>query len=285
MSGGTDQAGFEARGTEALRHEGTEPKELIRARRSELIEGPVPDSPVPRAELDEWRERFGLVAGITQRGAGEVPYSLGLSASAPAERVMSRFRAFRAAMRPSFSALQMAHQVHGPEVAWHESVAAGWHVRDDVDGHATRQPGLLLAVTVADCVPVYLAAHDGRAVALVHAGWKGTAAGVLEQGLDTLRRIGGVLPADVVVHCGVAICGNCYEVGPEVIRAVEGRTVRGKTMLDLRAVLARRAEAAGVREISVSPLCTSCDADRFFSHRASGGDGGRQIAYLGMAAN
>jgi YfiH family protein len=259
---------------------------MVAVRRTELIEVPVPGSPVPRAELDEWRERFGLVAGITERGGGEPFFGLGLTASRDASAlVMERFRAFRAALRPAFTALQMAHQVHGRDALWHQEVAPGWHVRDDADAHATAQRGLLLAVTVADCVPVYLAARDGRAIALVHAGWKGVAGGVLESAMDLLRRVGGVLAEDLVVHCGVAICGDCYQVGPEVVRAVEGRVVRGRTMLDLREALARRAEGAGVREISISPLCTSCDAGRFFSHRASGGDGGRQIAYLGRPAS
>jgi len=251
-------------------------------RRAELIETPVSGSPVPRAEIDEWRERFGLVAGITERGDAE-PFSLGLSTSHPAEQVMARFRAFRAAMRPALQALQMAHQVHGTDVVWHAGVAPGWHVRDDVDGHATAQEGLLLAVTVADCVPVYLAARDGRAFALVHAGWRGTAGGALEAGLAALARH-AVRAEDVIAHLGVAICGSCYEVGPEVLKAVTGRDARRKGRLDLRLALARRAEAAGVREISISPLCTSCDRERFFSHRASGGDGGRQIAYLGRPA-
>jgi hypothetical protein len=254
-------------------------------RRTELIEAPVPGSSVPRAELDEWATRFGLVAGITARGEATPPFSLALRAhDEPAEPVMERFRRFRAAMRPRFPALQMAHQVHGALVAWHEAVAPGFHMLDDADGHATGDAGLLLAVSVADCVPVYLAARDGRAVALLHAGWKGTAAGVLEAGLEQLRRHAGVRAPDVVAHFGLAICGPCYEVGPEVVRAVEGRAVRGKAHLDLRACLARRAEAAGVREISVSPLCTRCDADRFFSHRGSGGGSGRQLAYLGRPA-
>jgi hypothetical protein len=229
---------------------------------------------VPRAELAEWRERFGLVAGITERGSAVAPFSLGLSALDPAERVMARFRAFRAAMRPDFDALQMAHQVHGRELVRHERVAEGWHVHDNVDGHVTAQRGLLLAVTVADCVPVYLTRDDGSAIALLHAGWKGTAAGILEAGIAALG-------SNLSAHLGVAICGKCYEVGPEVIRAVESRTVKGKSHLDLRSALARRAEAAGVKDISISPLCTSCDRDRFFSHRGSAGDGGRQIAYLG----
>ena len=247
----------------------------------------MPGSRVPRAELAEWRERFGLVAGITERGGAGAPFSLGLSAADPAEQVMARFRAFRAAMRPDFYALQMAHQVHGREIVRHERVAEGWHVHDDVDGHLTSQPGLLLAVTVADCVPVYLTRDDGSAVALLHAGWKGTAAGMMEAGIVALSAASGTLTAcpagRLCVHLGVAICGKCYEVGPEVMDAVEGRRATGTSQLDLRAVLARRAGTAGVKDISVSSLCTSCDRDRFFSHRGSRGDGGRQIAYLGRA--
>lgn len=256
-----------------------------RVRRAELTEAPVAGSPVPRLELDAWAARFGLVAGVTTRGTGTPPFSLALRApDEPAGAVQERLRRFRDAMRPRFTAVQMAHQVHGVHVAWHEAVAPGFHVLDDADGHATAAPGLLLAVSVADCVPVYCAARDGAAVALLHAGWRGAAAGALEAGLERLRRHAGARPADVVVHLGVAICGSCYEVGPEVVRAVEGRDVPGKSRLDLRAALGRRAEAAGVREVSVSPLCTVCDGDRFFSHRGSAGGSGRQLAYLGRPA-
>jgi hypothetical protein len=87
------------------------------------------------------------------------------------------------------------------------------------------------------------------------------------------------------MHCGVGICGPCYEVGDEVSRAVLGPEASpGKRRLDLRAVLARQAESLGLGEISVSPLCTSCHRDRFFSHRASGGTDGRMLAYLGIPA-
>jgi len=78
-----------------------------------------------------WK-RFGVVAGITDRSTG----SLGLAIPDPAETVMQRLREFRLAMRPEFTALQMAHQVHGRDVLWHEGVAPGWNVRDDADGHA-----------------------------------------------------------------------------------------------------------------------------------------------------
>ncbi|HWO87521.1 MAG TPA: polyphenol oxidase family protein [Gemmatimonadales bacterium] len=243
-------------------------------------ETPVP-GPVPRSELASWEERFALVAGITERGAGE-PFNLGLTTSEPAARVTERWRAFRDLMRPRFDSFHLAHQCHRTDIGWYESAQPGWHISDDRDGHATSLDGVLLCVTVADCVPIYLARDDGSAFALLHAGWRGTAAGMLEAGVRLLSsRAPSFPPSRLVVHLGAAICGSCYEVGPEVAGAVLGRAVSGKSRLDLRAELARRAEAAGVGEISVSPLCTRCDADRFFSHRA--GADGRQVAYLGRA--
>jgi hypothetical protein len=236
---------------------------------------------VPCAELGEWRERFGLVAGITERG-DEPGFSLGFWTGQPVAEVMGRWRSLRDALRPGFDALQKAHQVHGTTVLWHQGVGQGWHVADAADGHATMQPGLLLAVTVADCIPVYLAVKDGSAVALLHAGWRGTAGRILEAGVRLLRDRAKVPPSDLVMHCGVGICGACYEVGEEVAKAVLGPAARpGTQRLDLRATLARQAEELGVGEVTISPLCTSCHKDRFFSHRASGGTDGRMVAYLG----
>jgi YfiH family protein len=248
----------------------------------ELCESAVADRAVPQAELGEWRERFGIVAGITERGVGD-GFSLGFCTAEPVETVMGRWRSFRDAFRPGFGALQKSHQVHGATVLWHEGVGQGWHVADAADGHATVQQGLLLGVTVADCVPVYLTSRDGAAVALLHAGWRGTAGCILEAGVRLLHERAKVSPADVVMHCGVGICGPCYEVGEEVGRAVLGPGAKpGRQRLDLRAVLAGQAEALGVGEVTISPLCTSCDHHRFFSHRASGGKDGRMIAYLGI---
>jgi YfiH family protein len=236
---------------------------------------------VPRAELVEWRERFGVVAGITERGP-DGGFSLGLASREPVGAVVERWRALRQAVRPAFPALQRAHQVHRTTVKLHDGVAPGWHEADDADGHITRQRGLLLTVSVADCVPIYLITTDATAVALLHAGWRGTAGGMLEAGLRRLCEVSNSSPGDVAMHCGVAICDSCYEVGEEVARAVLGPSARpGKQHLDLRAVLAAQAEELGVREVSVSPLCTSCHRDRFFSHRARA-DGGRMVAYLGM---
>jgi len=233
---------------------------------------------VPCLELAEWADRFGLVAGVTTRHDG---FNLGLLTPDPAADVLARWRSFATAMAPAFGTIAAGLQVHGREVARHAAAPPGWIIRDGVDGHATGDPGILCCVSVADCVPVYLADPASGAVALVHAGWRGVAAGVLEAGIRALRELGSGAPADFVMHCGVGICGECYEVGPDVLEAVTGAAAPGPGRLDLRAILAAGARAAGIREVSVSPWCAAHDRDRFFSHRRSGGGDGRMLAYLG----
>jgi YfiH family protein len=233
---------------------------------------------IPALELTTWADRYGLTLGITTR---EERFNLGLLTPDPAADVMARWRRFAAAMSPGFRTLAAALQVHGRVVAVHADTEPGWRIRDGADGHATREPGVLCCVTVADCVPVYLAHPASGAVALVHAGWRGVAAGVLEAGLDALRALGATRTDDIVMHCGVGICGDCYEVGPEVLAAVTGTPTPARGRLDLRAVLAARAGAAGVGAVSISTWCAAHDQGRFFSHRRSGGRDGRMLAYLG----
>jgi YfiH family protein len=237
-------------------------------------------APVPVAELEEWRARYGVIAGITERGA-DGGFSLGLWSEEPAARVQERWRAFRTWMAPQFPTVVLAHQVHGAQVRWHGALEPGWLLGDGYDGHGTGASGVLLTVTVADCVPIYLVDEGGRGLGLLHAGWKGVAGGMLESGVRALAERTGAAPADLAVHFGVAICGNCYEVSPEVAWAVRGEGASGKVRLDLRGELVRRAERLGIGAVSASALCTACDSGRFFSHRASSGDGGRMVAYLG----
>jgi len=191
---------------------------------------------------------------------------------------MERWRAFRTAFAPGFPTVVLGHQVHGTDVRWHESLPEGWLILDGVDGHATSERGVLLTVTVADCIPVYLAVPQKGVIALLHAGWRGAAGGVLARGVDTLVQRGAAKMSDIVMHCGVGICGECYEVGPEV--AVRFG-LSGTVHLDLRAALTHQARELGIQEVSSSPLCSAEERDRFFSHRASGGRDGRMVAYLG----
>lgn len=174
----------------------------------------------------------------------------------------------------------MGWQVHGAELAeWDAPPANGGYAAPGaelrkVDGHLTDTTGLGLLVLVADCLPVALAA-PGR-VAMLHCGWRGLAAGILERALE---RLDG--PVAAAIGPGIGRC--CYEVGPEVLSAFADldRVAEGR-MLDLAAVARRKLEAAGVERIEDTGLCTSCRPDLFFSHRRDGGVTGRQggVAWL-----
>jgi hypothetical protein len=234
------------------------------------------ESGFPRYELVEWRAEHGLVAGITSADV-----DLGLWTDAPVAGVMQRWREFREAL-PGFDATVLAHQVHGTAVLRHET-ARGWQIHDGADGHVTPAAGVLLTVTVADCVPVYLAAPAYGAIALLHAGWRGTAAGILRRGVALLEEAAGCGPDAIVAHMGVAICGDCYEVGSEVARACGGASQGdGPWHVDLRGRLLAEAAEVGIERATASPWCTVHDEGRFHSHRGAGGRAGRMVAYLGV---
>lgn len=235
----------------------------------------------PRLELRDWRAELGLIAGITARGSESGPgFDLGLWSGAPVGEVMRRWRLFRSSI-PGFSSVVLGNQVHGTEV---RAVGApgGWLQVDGVDGWVTTAKGVLLTVTVADCIPVYLAV-PGRGIALLHAGWRGTAGGILARGTAALTAATRADASEIVMHCGVGICGECYEVGSEVMAgcglAAEGS---GPWHVDLRRVLAGQAAALGIGRVTSSTHCSAHQRTTFYSHRGSGGTDGRMVAYLGM---
>lgn len=237
---------------------------------------------VPRFELTEWREKFGVVAGVTGRGEG-IPFDLGLAGTkAPVGQVLDRWRELQESLA-EFSGLTVARQVHGTELLWHEG-GRGLVIHAGADGHGTAAVGLLLAVTVADCVPVYLFDPVIRRIALLHAGWRGVAGGILAKGIALLERHGSRVE-NLLVHCGVGICGLCYEVTSEVFEACGVvAPASGRGGLDLRGVLAEQAVHSGVDSVSTSQFCSRHDHQLFFSHRGSSGQDGRQVAYLGLLA-
>jgi YfiH family protein len=241
-------------------------------------ETPVP-GPVPRFELVEWREA-GLVAGITGRGAESGRgFDLGLWSESPVGETMRRWRAFRQSY-PDFESVMLGQQVHGVEVMT-AGPGRGWTQVDGIDGWVTTTPGVLLLVTVADCIPVYLAAPRG--VALLHAGWRGTARGILTRGVEQLCAVAGAGPEEITMHCGIGICGACYEVGSEVMLGCGAATDGpGPYHLDLRGRLATQAAGLGVTRVTGSTWCSAHHRDHFYSHRTSGGRDGRMVAFLGM---
>lgn len=200
----------------------------------------------------------GTALFTTRRGGvSEGPYAslnLGLWTDDDAGRIRDNRERVRAAA--GASRLAQGRQVHGTRVVVD---AEGI---EEADGQVISGRGVAAVVLVADCLPVALAGPER--VGVVHAGWRGLAAGVLEAGVEAT---GAVCAA---IGPGIGPC--CYEVGDDV-RAVFGTSER---TLDLKAIARGRLEAAGVREIHDCGLCTSCDAERFFSHRRDRGVTGRQ---------
>jgi hypothetical protein len=233
------------------------------------------------AQLRGWHTEYGLVAGITTRNGAAGDFNLGLGSGEKSEAVAGRWQELICAFATEFPGVTVSRQSHGTEVRHHASPFTGWLVMDGYDGHITREAGILLTVMVADCVPVYLTDPTTGGIALLHAGWRGIVAGVLERGIDRLAALTGSPPARFVMHCGVSISGPHYEVGPEVAERLGLPSSGSSEHVDLHDVLASRARAAGLERVTVSPWCTFRDSQYFFSHRRDGQAAGRMIAYLG----
>jgi YfiH family protein len=144
----------------------------------------------------------------------------------------------------------------------------------EADGQATAARGIGLAILAADCLPVVVASQG--AVAMLHAGWRGLASGVIEEGVRALRRLDGRGPVHAAIGPGAGPC--CYEVGEEVHAqfGTHGRT------LDLKAIARDQLREAGAETIHDVGLCTMCAPELFFSHRRDHGVTGRQagVAWL-----
>jgi hypothetical protein len=172
------------------------------------------------------------------------------------------------------------YQVHGDEVGIVDDLAQ-LSQRPRMDGRATRLRGVAPAALAADCLPVAIA--GGGAVAMVHAGWRGLAAGVLEAGVQAVRElaVGDQAVLHAAIGPGAGSC--CYQVGAEVFDAFAAHpdAVRDDRV-DLKAIAAARLRGAGVGEVHDLGMCTICTPELFFSHRRDRGITGRQagLAWL-----
>lgn len=178
------------------------------------------------------------------------------------------------------SGLARGYQVHGTRVL-HATEPTEPRARQEslqrADGQATGVRGLGAMVLTADCLPVILASE--RAVAALHAGWRGLAAGVLEEGVRALHELdgergGGSGSERIVAIIGPGAGPCCYEVGEEV-HAACGKAHRHGTHIDLKALAREQLQAMGVLDVRDLGICTICD-ERFFSHRREGAAAGRQ---------
>lgn len=200
------------------------------------------------------------------------------------------------------------HQTHTDAVARVGAADRGWglfrEVEPERDGIYTNEPGVALVCFAADCTPILLFDPVRRAVAAVHAGWRGTALGIAARCVEAMHRDFGTEPSDVRAAIGPCIGPCCFEtdrnvpdallsaIGPEAAAyiydtprrsAQSGMTapaVAGKRYPDLKTLNALWLRRAGVRHIDISTDCTRCQPDRFWSHRITGQARGSQAAVI-----
>jgi len=247
----------------------------------------------------EWRRHNGLRwleadlgsahAAFSTRlgGVSEPPFdtlNLGLLTDDAEDAVVENRRRLAAALGFDPERIAFARQVHGTRLLDHRTQSRGSFFTayvqkeprkvPEADGHVVSEPGTAALVFVADCLPVALAGPGG--VAMVHAGWRGLAGGILGAGAEAVEATAAAIGP------GIGPC--CYEVGEEVLSAFAdlGEGVARGRMLDLPEVARRRLAEAGVERVESAGLCTSCEEELFFSHRRDEGRTGRQagVAWL-----
>jgi YfiH family protein len=164
----------------------------------------------------------------------------------------------------------------------------------EADGIVTRRAGLLIGVRTADCVPILIADERTRAVACIHAGWRGTACNIAIAGVNAMISRFGSHPADLRAAIGPAIGPCCYEVGGEVARRFQAWNpgladvemlphVDTPTHIDLPAINEKQLKVAGVKDIWQAHECTFCAHGRFFSFRRERENAGRMLSFIGIS--
>ncbi len=227
-------------------------------------------------EHGDWPAPVGIVAGTTTRlgGASRAPYdSLNLGAHVgddPAAVAVNRGRLSDAQALPSTPV--WLRQVHGARV-----VRAPLEEREpEADACITAESNVICAVMTADCLPVLFAARDGSAVGAAHAGWRGLAAGVLDNTVAAF----GCDPATLIAWLGPAISQPAYEVGDEVRRAFVdadpdsaayfAQNAAERWQADLYGLARHRLAGAGVTDVYGGGRCTLTERETYFSHRRDG---------------
>ena len=280
-----------------------------------------------------------LHAFSTRRGGTAGGYApglnLGFTANEPRARVERHRRRLFAALSAGEFALASLRQIHSAHVYLVERDSGGgleYHPAGCAfpdrpnqplppgDSLVTAQPGILLSIRTADCLPVFLVDPQHRAIAAVHAGWRGALARVIENTLGEMRRLMGSRPAQMRAALGPSIRACCYEVGEEVVEAFVARYPRGESFfiqppraskawarlhaaaflpahpagheprdpprarLDLVAVAREQLLSGGLapRHIHVAEYCTACRTDLFYSYRREGSGAGRMMAVIGI---
>ena len=266
----------------------------------EIIEATKRGLPVLQA--DGILEAGGAAHGFSTRLGGVsqgmwAALNLGVSREDDPDHVRENYRRFFAAIGADGARLATANQVHGDKVR--VVTAADWkqdpYERADyeADGLMTDAPGVVLLIYAADCIPVLLYDPSRRVAAAVHAGWRGTAAGIAATAVERMREVYDCRPEDILAAVGPGIGPCCFETHEDVpnammtgvsaaalshIKALES----GKFSLDLKGINASLLERAGLdpKHIAVCGECTACLGERYWSHRRMGNNRGSMAAAI-----
>ena len=235
---------------------------------------------------------------VRHGGVSEGPYAslnLGYSVGDDPARVTENLRRLARKAGLPASALATISQVHGDRVLRAEAMPEGDEPLPPIgeaDALWTDAPGVAVGVKTADCVPILISDREGRRVAAVHSGWRGTELKIAARAVETLVE-NGARADQLVAAVGPCIQACCYEVSEDLASrfgAAFGEEViersGSKPHLDLSRAVRQTLREAGLSDerIDVLPHCTACDATKFFSHRRDRGQSGRQLSFVVSAA-
>jgi polyphenol oxidase len=221
-------------------------------------------------------------------GVSLAPYrslNLGKKTDDDPKAVAENHRRFAAVLGFAPEQLAWSFQVHGDAI-WQAETPGGV---EGYDALITNQPNVVLAVSTADCTPILIWDKRNRAVAAIHAGWRGTVAQLVAKTLHQMAQRYGTAGTDCYAYVGTCISFDHFEVGDEVAAQFAPElkvrdAQRGKYRVDLKQANALQLLDFGVpaQQIEVSPYCTIGNQEDFFSHRASGGITGRMLSVIGV---
>ena len=250
----------------------------------------------------------GVIHGITRRvpGLGTADGNVGYSAPRDTADGWQMRQVWLGSVGLDPESIVVAHQVHGAGVAIVSASDAGKGARPgsrsigQADALITDAPGVAIMTLHADCMAIQLCDPARRVVATIHAGWRGTVAGVTTETIRMMTAQSGTNPANVLAFLGPAIGPCCYEVGADVVTSwqatavdASGISIRAsgdradRWMFDLETANRLQLAAAGVSETNIesSGICTRCRGDEWFSHRGQGALTGRYGSFVALSGS
>ena len=257
---------------------------------------------IPFLAADGISAAGGVAHGFSTRLGGVstgmwASLNLGVSRGDNPDHVRENYRRFLDAVGSRGTYMAMCNQVHGAIV---RNLTIADLKRDpyekvefEADGIMTAIPGVVLTVFSADCIPVLLYDPKRKVIAALHAGWRGTASGIVTVAVEQMTAVYGTDPADILAAIGPGIDQCCFETHEDVPNAMTAALAggslpfiqikeNGKFAVDLKGINAKRLELAGLdpEHIALCRQCTCCQPDKFWSHRRQGTQRGSMASVI-----